>query len=377
MARRNEGMASPPIEWTDGFEEHDSEVTRVRMLWRTGRGEYRPLIPGDSHHELDATHFEWNPPADESPPARRARIVETVSELWEIANDWARDQGVRCDFKLIGFDAEDEVLFESGKRAAVSNPSTQEEPQERVGFFERRHHTERYLDKRMSDLLTLTIGERDKAFVTARESLVSAQKSFRSVQESIDAAPQLLSKASEILKETLVYQDQQVREIRNRASGRIEMRAHALSEMERSRRFDMATRFGMHALEALFANGIPLANKFFEVFGNRQVTVFPEFKVAQQAMAYLIISLTPHQLTLLFGDKRGAAAATIGLLDEGAAIENEREALEHVMPVVRVLRSEKFRNVATPEEQLAARFIIGRLALYRMSEYGEGEEQPA
>jgi hypothetical protein len=53
----------------------------------------------------------------------------------------------------------------------------------------------------------------------------------------------------------------------------------------------------------------------------------------------------------------------------------EREALDHVAPVVRVLRSERFRDLTRPEQQLAARFIIGRLATYRMADYGEDEAE--
>ena len=128
--------------------------------------------------------------------------------------------------------------------------------------------------------------------------------------------------------------------------------------------------------EALIAAGVPLINQVVEVMGNRETsTVYPQFKCGQQAMAYLAISMTPHQLTMLFGDKRKAAGAVMGLLEEGAAIENERDALLHIAPVVRILRSEKFRNVATAEEQLAARYLIGRLALYRMSEYGDEREE--
>jgi len=34
---------------------------------------------------------------------------------------------------------------------------------------------------------------------------------------------------------------------------------------------------------------------------------------------------------------------------------------------------ERFRDLTRPEQQLAARFIINKLAIYRMVEYGEDE----
>ncbi len=39
--------------------------------------------------------------------------------------------------------------------------------------------------------------------------------------------------------------------------------------------------------------------------------------------------------------------------------------------LIRIFSSERFRDIAWPEQQLAARYIIGRLAIYRMAEYGE------
>jgi hypothetical protein len=78
---------------------------------------------------------------------------------------------------------------------------------------------------------------------------------------------------------------------------------------------------------------------------------------------------------MMFENDRKAAAAFLGRLDTGASMKVEREALDHVAPVVRILRSERFRDLTRPEQQLAARFIIGRLATYRMADYGEDEAE--
>jgi hypothetical protein len=229
------------------------------------------------------------------------------------------------------------------------------------------------MDSRINEFLDRMSGERNKSFETARDSLATAQQAFASVQESIDAAPHLLSKASEVLKEAIDYQSEQNRQIRDQASGRLEMRAKAFAEMERSRRTGMVMEFLKFSVEAGIANVLPLANRFIEVFGNRNVMVFPEFKKAQQAMAYLVLDLTGFQLKQLFGDQKRSAGAFIGLLDEGSKIAHERDALIHAVDTIQILRSEEFRGVASPEQQLAARYIIGRLAMFRMADYGEDE----
>jgi hypothetical protein len=80
------------------------------------------------------------------------------------------------------------------------------------------------------------------------------------------------------------------------------------------------------------------------------------------------------QLDLLMGNNRKAAGAMLAVFDQGARIHGEHEALTHITPLIRILRSDLFRDVANPEQQLAARYIIGRLAMYRMADYGEDED---
>lgn len=390
--RQNRNFKVPPIKWVDLIEEHDLTLARVRMLWRRGGGEYRPMVPSEvladqaeetgnwDALELEDTHFEWIAEGDDAPSERRERISATVASLWSVATRWTASLGSWCDFQLLGFSADDRLLFTDGKRCSVrssaepdeSEPANSDDPGER--WSHRRDSDRSRMDNRVNDFMDRMSVERDKSFVTARESLATAQQAFAAVQESIDAAPQLLSKASEVLKEAIDYQSEQNRQIRDQSSGRFQMRAHAFSEMEHSRRVGMTMDFMKFAWESGIANLLPFANRVVEVFGNRNITVFPEFKVAQQAMGYLVLDLTPHQLRQLWGDKDRAAAAMIGLLDQGAGMPNEREALEHIADLVRVLRSEKFRDIATPEQQLAARFIIGRLAMYRMDGFDNGQE---
>lgn len=389
--RRNRNFKLPPSRWVDLIETHDQNLARVRMLWKRGGGEYRPMVPSEAladqaeesgdwdSLELDETHFEWIAEGDDAPTERRERIAETVAELWEVAIRWSRALGSWCDFQLLGFDSDNRTLFCDGKRCDLRGSEENSSPAEtdRDGGIEdwtRRRDFERRMDTRMNDVLDRMIGERDKSFETAQQSLVSAQKAFASVQESIDAAPRLLAKASEVLKEAIDYQSEQNRQVRDQSSGKLEMRARAFAEMERSRRIGMVAEVLKYSVDAGLANLLPLANRWLEVWGNRNVTVFPEFKSAQQAMAYLVLDMTPFQLKQLFGEhKTQAPGAMIGLLDQASRIANERDALAHIVDLVNILRSEEFRGVATPEQQLAARFIIGRMAMYRMAEYGEDE----
>ena len=63
----------------------------------------------------------------------------------------------------------------------------------------------------------------------------------------------------------------------------------------------------------------------------------------------------------------------MALLEEGAEMQNERSALEHIVDLVLLLRSERFEEHAGAEEQLAARFIIGRFAMHEMNDYEVSE----
>jgi hypothetical protein len=171
--------------------------------------------------------------------------------------------------------------------------------------------------------------------------------------------------------EAIEYQREQVQRTQDQNSGRLEFKARAFAEMERTHRASQWIGFAKYGVEAVIAHGVPLANRLFDVLGDRNMTVFPEFKCAQQAMAYLVLTLTATQLGALTNGNQGAAGALLAVFDQASKMDDEREALEHAAALVRILRSERFRDVAGPEQQLAGRYIIGRLALYRMAEYGE------
>jgi len=370
------------------IEMHDPKLARLRMLWRRGGGDYRPLIPAEAladepdeltdwdSLELEETHFEWTAETGDVPSQRRETIIETVEELWDIAIQWTQAFGGWCDFQLLGFDSDNRTVFCDGKRcdirgSASNGDADDPDRDEGIDAWARRREFERRMDGRINEFLDRMSTERNKSFETARDSLATAQKAFAAVQESIDAAPHLLSKASEVLKEAIDYQSDQNRQIRDQSSGRLEMRAKAFAEMERSRRAGMAWEFGKFTVEALIGSLVPVANRVVEVLGNRNVTVFPEFKTAQQAMAYLVLDMTQFQLSQLFQGRPNAPGSFVAVLDAAAQMTNERAAIDHIVDVIPILRAEEFRRIATPEQQLAARFIIGRAAMLRMVDYGE------
>ena len=386
--------------WIRLIADHDDQLTHLQLLWRRGGRDYRPLIPVEGFDseqltgapweqaELEDANLEWSPSTGESREECRNHIIEVTEQFWNVATRWTQAQGLWCDFKLVGRQ-HDTVLFEHGKRCAgpeagdAAQPSRadgtkgDETPSNDVAERFADRERERRLNKRIEDFLDRMTQERDLSFETAHKSLEATQQAFVSVRESIDSAPRLISQASSVLQEAIEYQNEQVRQIKAQASGEHQLRAHAYSEMERSRRFGIAAELGKHMWETGVSSLLPLANRIVEVLADRDLTVFPEFNNAQQAMVYLVVTTTPHQLVLLFGDKKRAAAAMMGLLDEASRVDNERDALLHMAEAVRVLRSEEFRDVATAEQQLAARFLLGRLAMYRMSEFEEDNTRRA
>ena len=385
--RRKGTVENPPLEWGQLLVLHNDQLRRVRMCWRQGRGGYRPVVPtGVDLEELDIdlveedADFEWQEVREGSV---EDHVAEVVNDLWATATDWTRAHGRWCDFQLAGYDDQGQELFADGRRC---QPSGGPEPapeavvdDAEAEFYSRpqwgRRADSRALDGRLFEHLDRLAADRDNAFDTAKSTLRAAQESFTSVQESIDAAPRLLSKASEVMRETMEYQREQFDQVRDERSGRVEFQSRAFSEMERSRRFDSMVGFLRYGVDATLANIVPIANRLLETLANRDLTVFPEFKSAQQAMAYLLHSLNTTQLLSLWNGNKKAAGGMRALLDVAAGMDNEQEALEQVARLIPLFKSQEFVDTAQPEQQLAARYIIGRMAMYRMGSYAEADTE--
>jgi spore cortex formation protein SpoVR/YcgB (stage V sporulation) len=59
-------------------------------------------------------------------------------------------------------------------------------------------------------------------------------------------------------------------------------------------------------------------------------------------------------------------------LAEAAQVQDEREAIAHLVGLEKLFRNKKWFDVATAEQQIASRYILGRAAIYRMGSFGEG-----
>jgi hypothetical protein len=377
MARRKGSLTTPPITWIRLLA-NTPRLHRVQMLWRRGSAAYRPLeldgsspLGGDAL-DLPDTDIEWV--AGSSTDREVERIEAIVAELWEGAIRWTRIHGEWCDFQLVGCDDDGEVLFEDGRRCRLADDddeldrngddargqeSESARERERERLVEVAHWREVHQEhsKGLERIISYTRNERDDAVKRSKQTQ--------------DDTNRLWSQANEAVREAIEYQREQVQRFHEMNSGRIELKARAHAEMEKSARFARGVEFAKYGLDALISHGLPIANRLFDILGDRNMTVFPEFKRAQQAMAYLSITLTPTQLDVLTDKNREAATALVAVLDHASEMEIEPEALEYMAALIRIFRSERFRDVALPEQQLAARFIIGRLALYRMAEYGE------
>ena len=376
MTTKNRSVDSaPPAEWIDHLDLHDEELTRVQLLWRRGSGRYRPLVESaadlDSLEraplsdweaiELPETHFQWTTVADEDLDTRRDRIHDAARGLWEQVRRWVRRLGSRCDFKLTGFGQDNAILFESTRRVAHDGP---ERTSGHEGMSDGSGRTGAGLDEGW-DRLDRTKDDLIKWLVEERNT------SFGMAQKASSAAPEMIASTRAILERAIDYQAEQVRGLIDQSTGRTEFQARAYAERQQTQRRAMTMEFLRLTLEATMTTVVPTAKSMFDTWANRSMQVFPEFQTAQQAVAYLGLTLTQTQLLGMFNQSQVAADGFVQLLDIVANEENERNALETMMVGIKALKSERFTRQATLEQQLAARYIIGRLAMYRMVEYGE------
>lgn len=378
MARRKGSLTAPPIEWVRLLSESPPNLHRVALLWRRGAVPYRPIDPDELDErdaadwadlELPDTDFEWTPDDPDNPIRDRESIEEIVEKLWDAAVCWTRARGEWCDVQLVGYDADGDVLFEDGRRCKLGDEDHPDPPEDRRHSGEHGDHQREFQAWRdihrdharsLERIIDYTRTDRDDA--------------VRRSKATLDDTSRLWSQANTAVREAIEYQREQVQRSHDQNSGRIELKARAFAEMEKTRRASQGFELAKYGLDLVVAHGVPLANRLFEVLGNRSMSVFPEFKYAQQAMAYLVLTLTATQLGVLTNNNKPAGAALLAVFDQASKMDDEREALEHAAALVRILRSERFRDVAQPEQQLAGRFIIGRLALYRIAEFGEDDD---
>jgi hypothetical protein len=396
-----EESRTTPAAWVDMLDENDADLARVRLLWRRGKGRYRPLVrdgidPTELENasstdwdacELPDSNLVWAVESGERPDARRRRLKHIATQLWTVAQHWARDRGPVIDFQLRGYGDDGGILFEVGKRYKNGNGNgngngharrSRDEDEteldvddERERERDRERDREREFVRRREDRL---LGDFDQLHRTYAELLTrlarERNEAMTTTQETTRVTPNLLTSAGEILKDAIEYQRTQVTNLLDQASGRRELDAIEIRERYRTQRQDQSYLFVRDIFTTVVGVGVPLALQLSQIWTSRTGHALPEFKVAQQAMAYLGLTLNAHQLRMLFSSDE-SSNSFLDTLGEAAQRQDEREAIMHLVGLEKLFRSRLWADVVTPEQQIAARFILGRAAIYRIATFGE------
>jgi len=383
----DEARATPSA-WVDTLDEHDQELGRVRLFWRRGKSRYRPLVRPDidpaelenapmsdwESHELADSNLIWVLEPDERAEDRRHRLKRLANHLWGLAVHWTERNGPVCDFQLRGYGDDDEILFEVGKRCHlgrrfVTTPTTEPESDDEPAFDGR--ELEREFMRRREDRL---VGDFDQVHRTYADLLARLAKerdeAVSTTQETSRITPTLLSSTGEILKDAIAYQREHVTRLLDQASGRRELEIAEIRERHRSYRQTQSLTFAGEAIRSVVGSLGPLAIQLSEIWTSRASHAIPEFRMAQQGMAYLLLTLNESQLQSLWSSREAIRSFT-QTLGEASRIADEREAINHLKGLDKLFRCKLWSDVTTPEQQIAGRFIVGRAAVYRMEGFGE------
>lgn len=384
-AKKRQPTQTPP-EWADMFRNHDHELTRVRMLWRRGNGRYRPIVPVNlaleeieelefeewEELELDETHFDWFVPVGESPDDRERRVAEAARELWAVAMAWTRAKGPVVDYQLRGYGRDDEILFEDGKRCNLSGEHSR---------YDDSGHERPTVDDTMRAMISDERGswhQMDKVKDSHISRLTSEREQlFGHLDKTVGAAPRLIEDARGILERAIDFQQRHFEDYVARAGGQRELEARAFAELQKTKRlqsFVDALKDGGRAILA----ALPTAVELFEQFTNRDAPTLPKFRYAQQALAYLHLSLDADRLAVCFSGETDEvrlrkAQTALDLMQVASMIDEEVQALVQAGPLIEYLfRTDVFQQVATAEERIAGRYILARAAMFRLAyEHGE------
>ncbi len=378
---------TPPNVWIDVLDEYDRELTRVRLYWRRGKSRYRPLLragadPGELENapmsmwdsrELAESNLVWVIEADETPENRVRRLEKLATHFWNLAVEWTKLYGPVCDFQLRGYGEDQGILFEIGKRChlghtrgAGAEGGATDEP---VPADE--HDRDREFMRRREDRL---LGDFDQVHRTYGGLLGRLERerneALETTQETSRITPTLLSSAGELLKDAVKYNRESVDRLLDQATGKRELEAMEFREQHRSYRQGQAFTFARDMVLAVIGGVGPLAVQLTEIWTSRMSHAVPEFRSAQQAIAYLHLTLSETQLRGLFTSMESIRSFN-ETLAEAAKVADEREAIASLHGLERLFRSKAWMELATAEQQIAARFIVGRAAIYRMEAFGE------
>jgi hypothetical protein len=177
--------------------------------------------------------------------------------------------------------------------------------------------------------------------------------------------PSLFGSATDSVRDVLSFQREHTREAVANATGTREFEVRAFAERQQSYRNDRWLEFLWNSFQAGVGSLGPIVAQVVQAVSNKTSHGIPEFEYAQQAIAYLHLTLMPGQLAQLF-PHREAADEFMGILLAAAAKSDEGEALFALAGLEGMFRSTGWAAVAMPDQQIAARFIVGRAAMLRI-----------
>lgn len=381
--RVDESQTTPSV-WVDLLDEHDHELRRVRLMWRRGGGRYRPLVrpgidPADLEHapladwethELPAACPHWVVEPNETPDERRRRLKLLADHFWRLGVQWTRDHGPICDLQLRGYTDGDAILFEAGKRCNLASEQPAEPPTpfatSSEGLSPREREREREFTAAREARLLADVGQIHRTYGDLLGSLKQERDdAIRTLQESTRTIPSLFGAATDAIKDSIGFQKEHVRDLIANASGTREFEVRAFAERQQSYRHERTLGFLRDAVTASAGSVGSLIAQVIQTVNSKTSHGILEYQVAQQAIAFLHLTLMPGQLAQLF-PHREASAEFMGLLLAAAAKDDESEALHALKGMEGMFRSPGWAQVAMPDQQIAARFIVGRAAMLRV-----------
>ena len=383
---RKRQPTQPPPEWAELFSAHDDDLTRVRMLWRRGGGRYRPLVPVNlaledlealdfeewEEMEMDETNFDWAVPMGEEPEESQRRCAELARELWGIAVLWTRAKGPVCDFQMRGYGGGEEILFEDGKRCNLSGEQSRYDD-----ATERERPT-------VSDAVRQMINDERAAWMQmdrVKDGLINRltddrEKLFKQLDRTTSAAPQLIENARDVLERAISFQQSHFADYMSRATGQRQLEAEAFKEYQRTKRAQEAFALVRDMGAAAFGALPTIRAAVMDITGNVGQAL-PKFQNAQQAMAWLHMTVQLEQLVQCFTgtetERVKTATEVLAMFDACSRAQDERVMLKQCEHIIKdLLATPVFAGVATQEQLLVAQYIIGRAAIQRVVwEHGE------
>lgn len=394
MPMRKQTVVAPPAEWVSLMTSYDNELGRVRLLWRTGSSSYRPIVPITADFELlesgphsaweklelPDTHFNWIQIEGATPPERAVWIEGVAGRMWSFSRRFARAMDKRCDFQLRGYDSGDVILFESGARHDPNQASGSAKGKDGAGSTRREAAPEAAPNPGGTPPSPpawdhTLLADEHKRIDAAKDSLIDrlikernqTDDNYRKIAQE---SPSLISQASDILERAINYQAQAVEGLADQRTGEVEFRVKVFAEEQETQRQALRTEWWRYALDSFLGSVVPAGQQMFETWATQAAkTPFQAFEYAQQALAYLGMTLDESQLSALFQGKKAAVQSFVELLEYASGQTTEKEAIDALQGSERIFRSKRYKSIAAPEQQLAGRFVLSRAAMYRMGNF--------